>query len=131
MTSYTQALFAVATGAEMEVTELPTVADAGEWLCCFWKEMIDAMRDEGTVVSVPMRPTRQGVDAVVDEIFRHTVFQQTLSNATDIIDHITLSYLPALAEGPPAFRSLWDHVIVPAWHHHAAVHRLITTTESK
>ena len=77
------------------------------------------MRD----VSVPpFAPTRHGLDAVVDELFRHTVFQATLGNATDIIDHIALSYLPA---GPPAFWSLWDHVIVPAWRHHATVHRLI------
>jgi hypothetical protein len=109
--------------------------------------MADAMRDEERDVSVstthsveatfaPTRhsveatfaPTRHGLDAVVDELFRHAVFQETLGNATDIIDHIALSYLPA---APPAFRSLWDHVIVPAWQHHAAVHRLLTQTESK
>ena len=147
MTSYTHALFAVATGAPMaEVATVPTPDDPGNWLCCFWKEMADRMRDEGRDVSVPtfaptrhsvgatfaptrhsvgatFAPTRHGLDAVVDELFRHTVFQETLGNATDIIDHIALSYLPA---GPPAFWSLWDHVIVPAWQHHATVHRLLT-----
>lgn len=66
-------------------------------------------------------PTRHGLDAVVDEIFRHVVFQETLGNATDIIDHIALSYLPA---APPAFRPQWEHVIVPAWRHHATVYSL-------
>ena len=132
MTSYTQALFAVATGAAMaEVATVPTPDDPGNWLCCFWKEMAGLMRNEGRDVFVPTRhsveatfaPTRHGLDAVIDELFRHAVFQETLGNATDIIDHIALSYLPA---GPPAFRSLWDHVIVPAWQHHATVHRLLT-----
>ena len=106
---------------------VPTPVNAGNWLCCFWKEMADAMRDEGRDVSVSttFAPTRHGLDAVVDEIFRHTVFQETLDNATDIIDHITLSYVPA---APPTFKSLWEHVIVPAWRHHASVHSLITQT---
>lgn len=124
MTSFTHALFAVAMGAPMATAAIvPTPYDAGDWLCCFWKEMADLMRDEGMDVSASttFAPTRHGLDAVVDELFRHAVFQETLGNATDIIDHITLSYVPG---APPAFRSLWDHVIVPAWQHHATIHSL-------
>lgn len=146
MTSFTQALFAVATGAPMAAEAIiPTPTDAGDWLCCFWKEMADRMRDEGGDVSVstthsveatrpPFVPTYHGLKAVVEEIFRHAVFKATLGNATDIIDHITLSYLPtapptttsaspalraaepsALAEGPLMFSILWTFVIVPEW----------------
>ena len=102
---------------------VPTPTDAGDWLCCFWKEMADRMRDEERDVSVstthsveatrpPFVPTYHGLKAVVEEIFRHAVFKATLGNATDIIDHITLSYLPT---APLVFSILWTFVIVPEW----------------
>jgi hypothetical protein len=130
MTSYTQYLFAVAEESAMadDVPPLPSAEDAGSWLCCFWKEMGYAMREDGGDLLVPTRvplvPTRHGVDAVVDELFRHNLFQQTLGHATHIIDHFALSYLPTT---PTAFRDLWTYVIVPAWTHHADVHRLTSS----
>jgi hypothetical protein len=121
MTSYTDTLFAIAQGKPVTtVTSPPTdITDAGSWLCCFWKELAEALAD-------PLfAPTRHGIDAVVDELYRHPVFQETLSHAADINEHFALSYLPAT---PPAFQALWHHVVLPATHHHATVHRLVSSS---
>jgi hypothetical protein len=116
-------LFAIATEAPMPSQaqappQPPTDGDeGGNWLCCFWKAMSDAMKED-VFVPTPAAfiPTQAGTRAVVDEIFRHDIFKKTLRHASHIIHHITLSYLPT---APWAFRDLWTSVIVPAWLEHA------------
>lgn len=111
MTSYTQYLFVLATDPETvpDAPAPPIPDEAGSWLCCFWKELADAM---GGGVSEPLVPSWRGVDAVVDELFSHDVFKQTLGYATHIMQHFEVSYLP---KTNAKFQEIWKKVIVSAW----------------
>lgn len=65
--------------------------------------------------------TRHGIDAMIDVLFAHPVFQNTLTNATDIQEHFAVTFLRHTSE---IFKDHWTYVILPAWNHHAAVWKL-------
>jgi hypothetical protein len=71
MTSYTDSLFAIAQGkpavAGPPLSPPTDIFDAGSWLCCFWKDLAEAMsRPESPIV-----PTRHSVEAFAPT--RHSV----------------------------------------------------------
>lgn len=62
--------------------------------------------------------TRHGVDALMDLLFVNPVFQATLSNAADIQEHFTVTFLRHTSK---VFQDHWTYVILPAWKHHVDV----------
>jgi hypothetical protein len=62
--------------------------------------------------------TRHGVDALMDLLFENPAFQATLTNAADIQEHFTVTFLRHTST---VFQDHWTYVILPAWKHHADV----------
>ena len=62
--------------------------------------------------------TRHGVDDLMDLLFENPAFQATLTNAADIQEHFTVTFLRHTST---VFQDHWTYVILPAWKHHADV----------
>ena len=70
-----------------------------------------------------VRITREGTERLMDALFaQHPIL------LTDPVIHQTALWSRLAPVATPAFAAYWTYIILPAWDHHAALHRLLRET---